>query len=39
MKNIIDYIFHSTDSKCNYPRYGDDDDGYVFLMEKEKHNN
>lgn len=39
LQNIVEYMFHSTDNNCNYPRYGDDDDGYVLLVENEKHNN
>ena len=39
LNRIIDYIYESTDEDCKYPRYGDDDDGFVFMIGSEKHNN
>jgi hypothetical protein len=33
---IFDYIYRFTDIKGNSPRYGDDDDGSVTLLEHEK---
>ena len=39
LNRIIDYIYESTDADCKYPRYGDDDDGFVFILANEKHNN
>lgn len=38
-KKIIDYIFDFTDTKCNYPKYGDEDDGIVLKVDFPNFNN
>jgi hypothetical protein len=39
LKKILDYIFEFTDSRCNYPKYGDEDDGQVFRLGRDLDNN
>lgn len=34
LRAILDYIFEFTDVKCNFPKYGDEDDGRVFYLSK-----
>ena len=37
--NICNYIFNFLDSKGNFPKYGDEDDGRVILPDGDTHSN
>jgi len=39
LRKIIAYIYHFTDNKCNFPKYGDEDDGRAFILENQYLNN
>lgn len=39
LKEIMDYIFHLTDIKGNFPQYGDEDDGKVVCFSNEPYYN
>ncbi len=39
LKEIFDYIRTFTDIKLNFPKYGDEDDGYVLNFSETKHFN
>ena len=39
LKRIFYYIYRNTDINRNIPKYGDEDDGRVIILENEPHNN
>ena len=39
LMKIFDYIYAFTDCSCNYPKYGDEDDGQVFRFSRKLENN
>lgn len=39
LKKIFHYIYRFTDINGNFPNYGDEDDGRVFILEHEKNYN
>jgi hypothetical protein len=39
LKMIFDYIHQFTDREVNFPRYGDEDDGRVVILEADHDNN
>lgn len=39
LKNIFNYIYNFTDIEVNFPRYGDEDDGRVILLDPYQKNN
>ena len=39
LKKIFQYICHFTDRDVHFPKYGDEDDGRVVLLEPEPHSN
>jgi hypothetical protein len=39
LERIFDYIYQFTDREVNFPKYGDEDDGRVILLEPSHDNN
>jgi hypothetical protein len=40
LNDIFEYIYNLTDKDCNFPQYGDEDDGKLFCLSNDnKHNN
>tara|TARA_Y100001980_G_C14556662_1_gene349165 strand:+ start:8765 stop:10714 length:1950 start_codon:yes stop_codon:yes gene_type:complete len=39
LESIFDYIYHLTDIKCNDPSYGDQDDGFCYLLDNDNNIN
>jgi hypothetical protein len=39
LHDIFEYIYNLTDKDCNFPQYGDEDDGSVLCLNNENNNN
>ena len=39
LRQIFGYIYDFTDCKCNFPKYGDEDDGKVISLSSDSHYN
>lgn len=39
LHDIFEYIYNLTDKDCNFPQYGDEDDGSVLCLNNEINNN